>query len=83
MHRVRAGCFHYIHVFLYVSKVSPKTRHIVIVENIRLVHLQELTADFRVKMNAKLMPIFKLLREKSKTGFQSCLYTVTLTPFFA
>ena len=37
------------------------------------------TADFGVKTNAKLTPIFKL-REKSKTGIQSCLFTVTLTP---
>ena len=51
-----------------------------IVENIRLVCLIYLTADFGVKKtNAKLTTIFKL-REKSKTGFQSCPYTVTLTP---
>ena len=54
------------------------TREIVIVENILL----DLTADFGVKTNAKLTPIFKL-REKSKTGIQSCLSTVTLTPIFA
>ena len=39
-----------------------------------------LTVDFGVK--TKLTPIFKL-RKKSKTGIQSCLYTVTLTPIFA
>ena len=33
---------------------------IVIVENIRLVRLLDLTADFGVKTNAKLTPIFKL-----------------------
>ena len=50
-----------------------KSTDIVIVENI--------TADFGVKRNAKLTPIFKL-QEVSKTGIQSCLYTVTLTPIF-
>ena len=57
-------------------------REIVIVENIRLVRLLTancLLADFGVKTNAKLLPIFKL-REKNKTGIQSCLYTVTMTP---
>ena len=54
------------------ADVTP--REIVIYENIRLVCLLDLTADFGVKTNAKLMPIFKL-REKSKTGIQSCLYT--------
>ena len=46
-----------------------------------LVRLLELIADFGVKTNAKLTPIFKS-REKSKTGIQSCLYTATLTPTF-
>ena len=46
-------------------------KEIVIVENIRLVRLLDLTADFGVKTNAKLTPIFKL-REKRKTGIQSC-----------
>ena len=55
------------------------SREIVIVENIRMVRLLDLTADFGVKTNAKLKPIFKL-RVKSKTDIQSCLYTVTLTP---
>ena len=55
-------------------------REFVIVENIRLVCLLDLTADFGVKTNAKLTPIFEL-REKSKTGIQSCLYTVALTIF--
>ena len=44
-------------------------KEIVIVENIRLVRLLDLTADFGVKTNAKLTPIFKL-REKSNTGIQ-------------
>ena len=35
-----------------------ETREIVIVENVRLVRLHELTADFGVKTNAKLLPIF-------------------------
>ena len=60
-------------------KVGP--RDIVIVENIRLVRLLDLTADFGVKTYAKLTPIFKL-RKKSKTCIQSCLYTVTLIPNF-
>ena len=37
----------------------------------------DLTADFGIKTNAKLTLIIKL-REKSKTGIQSCLFTVTL-----
>ena len=58
-------------------------REIVIVENISLVRLLDLTADFiGFKTNAKLTPIFKL-REKSKTGTQSCRYTITLIPIFA
>ena len=60
--------------------IQPK--EFVIVENIRLVRLLDLTADFGVKKNAKLTPIFKL-REKVKTGIQSCLYTVTLFPICA
>ena len=39
------------------------------------------TADFWVKTNAKLTPISKL-REKSRTGIQSCLFTETLAPIF-
>ena len=54
-------------------------REIVRVENICLVRLLNLTADFGVKTNAKLTPIFKLV---FKTGIQSCLYTVSLTPIF-
>ena len=46
------------------------SREIVIVENTRLVRLLYLTANFRVKTNAKLMPIFKL-REKSKMVFKA------------
>ena len=62
---------------------SLHTKELVIVENIILVRLLVLTADFkRVKTNASLTPIFKL-REKSKTGIQSCLYTVPFTPIFA
>ena len=64
------------------SKRAEVQREIVIVENKRLVHLLDLTTDFRVKTNAKLTPISKL-REKSKICIQSCLYTVTLTPIFA
>ena len=52
----------------------------IVIENIRLVSLQDLTADLGSKANAKLTPIFKL-GEKSKTGIQSCLYTVTVTHF--
>ena len=59
-----------------------KNREIVVVENIRLVGLLDLTSVFGVENNAQLTPIFKL-QEKSKTGIQSCLYTVTLTPIFA
>ena len=58
------------------------SREIAIVENLwLLVRLLDLTADFGVKTNAKFSPIFKL-RKESKTGIQSCLYTVTLIPFF-
>ena len=58
-------------------------REFEVVKNIRLVCLLDLTMDFGVKINTKLTSIFKL-REKSKTGIQSCLYTtVTLTPNFA
>ena len=53
-------------------------RELVIVENIRQVCLLDLTADFRFKINTKLTPNSQL-REKSKTGVHSCLYTVTLT----
>ena len=42
----------------------------------------DLTADFEINTNAKLTPILKL-REKSKTGIQSYLYTGTPTPIFA
>ena len=54
-------------------------REFVIVENKRLVCLLDLTADFGVKTNAKLTPIFEL-REKSKTGIQSCLYRIHSNP---
>ena len=56
-------------------------REFLILENICLICLLDLPADFVVKTTAKLKPIFKL-REQSKTGIQSCLYTVTLTPIF-
>ena len=52
-------------------KVTVMITEVVIVENIRLVRLLDLTPDFGVKTNAKLTPVFKL-REKSKTGIQSC-----------
>ena len=42
----------------------------------------DITADFEVKTKAKLTPNYQLW-EKSKTGFQSCLYTVTLNPISA
>ena len=58
-------------------------RESVIVENIRLVCLLELTADFGVKTNAKLTSICQL-RDKRKSGnIQSCLFTlILLTPVF-
>ena len=46
-----------------------KSREIVIAENIDLVRLLDLSADFGDKRNAKMTPIFKL-REKSNTGIQ-------------
>ena len=49
------------------KNVYIESGEIIIVENIRLVHLLDLTADFRIKTNAKLTPIIKL-REKNKTG---------------
>ena len=52
---------------------SLPCREVVTVENIRLIRLLDLTADFGVKTNATLTP-FCQLREKS------CLYTVTLIP---
>ena len=58
-------------------------REYVIVENIRLVCLLELTADFGVKTNAKLTSICQL-RYKRKSGSQSFLFTlILLTPVFA
>ena len=67
---------------IYYCKQSTlkaiQTRKFVI-ENLRLVCLPDLTADFGVKTHAKLTPIFKL-RNQSKTGIQSFLYTETLTP---
>ena len=60
-------------------------RDIVIVENIRLVRLLALTADFGVKTNAKLTPIFKLRERRAKLVYSKLAvsvqyYTVTLTP---
>ena len=55
-----------------------ESREFLIVENIRLVCRIDLTADFGVKTNAKFTPKYKL-REKSKIGILSCLYTVTLS----
>ena len=43
-----------------VRNITVQTSEIVIVENIRLVRLPDLTADFGVKTNVKLMPIFRL-----------------------
>ena len=65
-----------------VSFHCTTQRKIVIVENIRLGRLLDLTADFGAQTNAKLTPIFKL-GEKSKKSIRSCMYTVTLTPIFA
>ena len=55
-----------------------ESREFLIVENIRLVCRIDLTADFGVKTNAKFTPNCKL-REKSKIGILSSLYTVTLS----
>ena len=71
----------FIKLYCYVTFGLEINRKILIVENILVVRLLDLTADFRVKTNAKLTPNFKLLR-KSKTGIQSCLFTVNLTSFF-
>ena len=57
------------------------SRESVIVENIHLVCLLDLKADFGEKTNAKLSSICQL-REKSKTGIQSCLFTVTVLRTF-
>ena len=68
----------------FIEKIFLKTqkiREIVTVENIGLVRLLDITAGSGVKTNTKLTQIFKL-REKNKTGIQSCLYAVTLTPNF-
>ena len=68
----------------FIEKIFLKTqkiREIVTVENIGLVRLLDITAGSGVKTNTKLTQIFKL-REKSKTGIQICLYTVTLTSNF-
>ena len=76
-------CFFFALINTFDSNnVAISTREIVTVENRRSVRLLDLTADFGVKTNAKLTPIF-MLQEKRKTGIQSCLYTVTLTPIFA
>ena len=45
-------------------------REFVLVENIRQVCLLELTADFGVKTNAKLMPDYQL-RERAKLVFRA------------
>ena len=69
----------------FIEKIFLKTqkiREIVTVENIGLVRLLDITAGSGVKTNTKLTQIFKL-RKKSKTGIQSCMYTVTQTPNFA
>ena len=59
------------------------SREFVTVENISPVCLLDLTADdIEVKTNTKLTPNCQL-REKSKSGIPSCLYTVTLTPISA
>ena len=48
--------------------MSVLIREIVIVKNINLVRLLDLTADFKDKVD----PDFQV-REKSKTGIKSCL----------
>ena len=58
-----------------LDTIDPIRKLLYIIENIRLVRLLDLTAE-------KVMPISKL-QEKSKTGFQSCLYTVTPILVFA
>ena len=56
-----------------LPKDSLHTKELVIVENIILVRLLVLTADFGVKTNAQLTPNCQL-REIGKTGIRSCLY---------
>ena len=60
------------------------SKEFVMVENIRLISLLDLTGDFGVKTNTKLTPNCQL-KEKSKLVFRAVctLYTVTLTPIFA
>ena len=49
-------------------------REFVIVDNIHLIGLLDITADFGVKTNAELTPNCQL-RDKSNSGIQSCVYT--------
>ena len=65
-----------------VSRRLLLSREFGIVEKIRLDFLLDLNADFGAKTNAKLTPNFQR-GGKRKTGIQSCLYTVTLSPTFA
>ena len=65
----------------YVILKMDIIREFLIVENIHLVCLLDITADFGVKTNAKLTPNCQL-HNQSKTGIQSCLYKVTLTLIF-
>ena len=58
------------------------TKEFVIVQNIRRVCLLDISADFGVKTNAKLTPIFSCVG-RAKNGIQSCLVTVSLTSIFA
>ena len=50
---------------------SLPCREVVTVENIRLIRLLDLTADFGVKTNATLTP------REEQNCYSNCLYTVT------
>ena len=71
-------CFFFALINTFDSNnVAISTREIVTVENRRSVRLLDLTADFGVNVDADLSATWE-----SKTGIQSCLCTVTLTPIF-
>ena len=63
-----------IDALLQITIYTPEK--FVIVENLRLVCLLDLTADFGVKLNTKLTPKCQLRERESKTGIQSCLYCI-------
>ena len=59
-------------------------RDFVIVENIRLVLLLDLTSEFGVKTNAKLTPIIKLRDKRAKLVFKAvCTHNNPNFNFFA